>query len=836
MNQSKILKSVAIVAMGLLLQSCGGGGGGSEPPAASPPPPAAPPPPPPPPPPGSNGLTSVTGTVALPAGAAIAPANLTLIGAFGEAPVGAQGGFELRVWSAGRQLAAARTANGDAVLLGWVGSGGAQLSARSTAEVLLYFALDGARAAKPSRDFLLTQLQTRAEVATLADAIAAALATTPSLATPTVRDALARARDALLSDPTVIAARASAASTIVKPQGVLVNPALPKSGVALDQQGIDTIFFTNSYRRRAVAHIERIGLKLEGATTEQSVRETFRTVDVSPVQGLTSLLGSFGDIVRGDMAWAPTTTSPLLLPINPSNAELTRYRVTLLGMGVGTTVDTLNAEQEALLLKTQVKTIVLDMVVPVIANVILDAAGDKLDEITNFGLAGEISQDLVTALAPVAQRASSGDIKGAVGEVINGVLTGNAIRPLILAYVWDLMSPTPWAQHLGYDKMFEGFNRGNELLAVLSKIDAGLTIVDTAAQTAHIRSSHVAESWEVVVNRSKVYLSPKRGWISPRTETSHVLTAKVVDADSQTDRTIVYRFSTSGRFGVLYDTRQQRNEDAFETVDPTVYYVPKNLTSEGTDTVTVEAFLTAAGTTNRQPLGSDTSTVEVRLPKVTITPQRSSVQPNGSVTLTAQVPDSLVAAGEYLAFRWSTTGKFGRFDNNLTTVDSGLVTGRSHQVQFRSHSRDEGIDTVTVEVTQLPFTTLGVANATVKNELRKSLESGELTTQSWTVPGAGCTYVYIKVPKVAGATGYSVHAYNFFDSLFWGREISVFITAAATWPPYNPASCGSPAITDRGDSYWYMVTGGSRGDGVPPPASDMLPRFTGMEIEVTITY
>lgn len=821
----------AALAVSVLLAACGGGKEDQATPPERTPPPTA----------------SLEGVVVLPAGMP-AGQRYRVATALGEVDVGSDGRFAVP-GLAGGQIATVSVAGGPIVLMARLRPDAREVSVRSTAEALLYFRLGLFLQPYATQEAALSLIRKHAAFESFASAIGSALATVPDLGAPAVRDALAQAASALLAPTDAMhsgnARRAS----------VLVQPGTGKSGIEVNQPGLNTIQLTNHYRRRAFAQVERVGFKREGEA-EQSVRELTHELEVPPAAGLTSVAGALGDIVQGIGAYAPLSTGLLLVAPNPGDAELTRYRVTVLGCGLrvrGLDLGSLSTAQYGKLVETCARSYLFDFLLPLLATTVMELGKDQIERLSGYSPAA-LDQDAVALLLPFVDKVLAGDLPGALRDGIVGLLQGNAIKDLIVKQLGDLyLFLHPYG--LAPSAALESIERFEGAIKLLNKVDALFTSVDSLVQIVQVGNAAAAETWDVLVTQSKVTLTPTKSWVSPRTDRSVRLTAKVVDADASNERPIVYRWTQTRTVGVLYDAQMRRRDEAsFETLEDYVHFVPEQSASaSGTDTVGVAAFLTAAGTTNRLPLGEASATVEVADIKLVVSPLTASNLPFEQTTLKARIvfpPSVSPEPGQRYRFRWWTTGRFGRFQGQLTEIDSGEVDGPEHSVPFKSVTRIEGVDRVVVEVLRDGDGLARVAESSVRNELRRSVVPGELVLFENTEPmgnvTAWCGTVHLVIPKVEGVTRYQVSASGFYDPYFYGNSYSTAFGPGAHIPAFDPGKCrGGPAyrlgqqwLRDRDSAYWLELTGASTGSGSPISGWPdwYLQRFHGIEVEVGLTY
>ena len=123
-------------------------------------------------------VKAATGKITLPAGVPGMPAaltELTVVNPAGEAHPNAQGNFSVDALAGGASLHVVLSPAGNVMLLGWLDADHTSISSRTTAEVMLFFALGGDRYGAQERDNLRWLLAAASEVAPLETAISAQL-------------------------------------------------------------------------------------------------------------------------------------------------------------------------------------------------------------------------------------------------------------------------------------------------------------------------------------------------------------------------------------------------------------------------------------------------------------------------------------------------------------------------------------------------------------------------------------------------------------------------------------------------------------------------------------
>jgi hypothetical protein len=191
------------------------------------------------------GLGRQTGVVVLPAGMKADYTQLQVINSQDQVAVQSDGGFVMGTLAGGPMLATVLGPGGAPMLMGWLDVNHRQIDARTTAEVLVFFAnglfLNDETVQRTALDWLAES----ADLAPIVQAIETSLAANPaSLISDNadVRSAISQ----------VIGAMGVRHGLTAKPMSVQINPAAIKSGLRLDiTPGVNTLRFVNTYRRRS---------------------------------------------------------------------------------------------------------------------------------------------------------------------------------------------------------------------------------------------------------------------------------------------------------------------------------------------------------------------------------------------------------------------------------------------------------------------------------------------------------------------------------------------------------------------------------------------------------
>ena len=747
-------------------------------------------------------------SVALPDG--VAGDGLLSWTSLGEAPI-AGAAADVMFLEGGPQLATVLDPQKNVVLMGWIdpSRGKTALSARTTAEVMAYFDVGGWLLSADLRQELVTRLESEPAVDALAAEITTLLAAEPHnlSADPAALDAARLAlRDVLLADKNLTSA-------------IRVQPGNAQSGIMVNQTGLDTIFLTNSYRRRAVAFVDLL----------TPSEELFREVSLSPTAGATSVFGVLTDLARGTVAWAPVDSDPLQLPLVPEDADRTEYRVTVVGMGAFAGVEaSLNQSQLERLNETVVKTVLVDFFIPLLANVILPLNGDAIDDYLSVANGNSVVSTFASTVGNTApgvwEKSAQGDLSGAMADLWNAFASDGTVRLAAFDMILQL-----FLRNASADDRAAFQSQAQNVANILGRVDMVLTAVDSSVQVAHLAASSRAVQFDVTVNRSQVNLTPERTEVTYG-ETA-TFTASVPSATGDNAPGLTYEWSIPGTFGVLSDSAGHSGT-SFESSRSVVTYRP-NAPATGEETLSVKAYEIVGQ--ERRFIGEATALVRVRQARVEITPRRTALGRGDVEIFHAIVPEELGAAADSLTYIWTTSGQYGGFRsgvNNFETdedVQPWLVT-----------TFEEGTDTVTVEAfgdVEGQRISLGSATAEILVEQgRKSIifGSAEYRTEPASdaaTTGRSCISSHMIIPKRDGATNYRIYAYGFNDPLFFGTSTTDNID-----PENVRVRDGGGKNTPQVDEGGHWAIGLSGGCGPNPDMGQLMSRFAGMIVEIEVTY
>ncbi len=233
--------------------------------------------------------------------------------------------------------------------------------------------------------------------------------------------------------------------------------------------------------------------------------------------------------------------------------------------------------------------------------------------------------------------------------------------------------------------------------------------------------------------------------------------------------------------------------------------------------------------------------------KAEVRPREGQVQ---SLVAPSVVFDVLVDepldGGTYL-YRWSTTGEYGTISDYL---QEGLGFDSASDEVFYLANEPAAIttelhDEVSVEVYlddgsgaiapgAEPVT---VATATVVGKERRDLIPGRFEIVQDSYPSGDttryCMAAYVVFERQPGATRYAVDAFGFYDPYYYHGHFGTTVFERPDLPAFQPPCDEHPEVVSGGEIYLFL----SGGFG-PEPLDEgpFRARFTGMLVEVTVTY
>lgn len=801
-----LYRAIQLAAATQLLSACGGGGSDDEESSSALP----------------AGVSMMDGQVVLPASFSVAGARVANLLADGT--VSATGAFQLPVITDGIGLSQVRDASGNLLAFGFLRAEQPTLSARSTAEALVYRGL-GLWAQAPRIRVAALSLLRSEDLGAVEAAVVAAMTAGGAAWASSAKVGLGNAVKAKVA--AMIGTPPAAAKADVRLRGMIVTPTERVSGLILEGDGIGACTVTNYFRRRALLLHSETAAKLESGP-EYAVSEKLIATKMEPIDGLSSPVQAIADLFfERKSLYTPVTVS-LETPRYPPTAVYSKYRV--YGIGAGSAVgDWYKMPQEAREqgLVVIFTSVVLDFVVPLLASVVIFVKADDIDEILKLAQASDALKDVIIGLSKLPELVELllagrfSELLQKTADFIRGTDSLSlALFAAVAAVVEKFYGNFIVDPKTGLPKRAVGFYLEEAWSSIDKFFDTGefaLTLFDSAVQALDIGSSFLAETWEVTVTKAKVSLSPLAFFVE-KNATFTDITATVQNQGEVEGRVFGYRWKCKS--GRLYAGGKYGN-----VIDSTTYnvvgYDALDVAAGSLDQIDVEVFI--SGFTD-EPVGS--AKAKVYVTGVTVTPEeKKKLKANESVTLTAAtVGMRPLVAGETVVYKWALGGTPG----TLTATDTATAT-------FKADATKEGLAVVTVEAF-LGERRIGRAqsNLTVGDKL---IVAGRVFEDSWK-DASGChTGMYIAFPKVPGAKSYDVLVSGMRGPVF-GTSNRWSVVVGATGVPLNfPWTAQGSEIlggTPRGNA---ILGGGNTGDPSCTPAPDQrwAAWYQGSTVEVTVS-
>jgi hypothetical protein len=568
-RRNLLAMTLTFTGAGLIFSGCGSGKGGNNPdPTATPTPQTG----------------DVAGRIVLPAGMSIDGMKARTV--LGTQSVKSDGTFTVTIQDGGPTLSVAQGPSGKPMLYGFAKSGRADLSARTTAEVLVFMAAGAVYAPGVMHPVFVEGLSKLGILAATEKAVSDLLIAhgenwmdVANAKNPALKAALIT--DTKAFRPTVT-------------RGSIVQPINKVSGIIVESDGVGTTFLTNYYRRRAFYYVTRESYKDSAGVTKTSFQKIVDPgVSLSPIKGATNSLVTIAEYLGGDRSFlAPVKSDAISLPLSPSDAKSTLYKVTAVGLGASAgDFDKLDTQQQADWTDTALRTLVIDLIVPIITGLVLPQMGSKIDNFLKFsqdGVTGTFIKDIINALAAqpdIITKAKSGN---AIDAAYDGflVLTGSETLKLgLFKAFYEFLSLDSLAKDYSIF-MAESLEKAN---AILAGIDLALQVIDTGFQVLDIANSQNATQWDVLITPAKISITPDFVF-AQKGVASQPITVKAVDFAPEPGQALVYKWSCER--GIL--TAGAQSGKTIESSSDTATYT-SNEAAGTQDTIRVEVSLKGVG-------------------------------------------------------------------------------------------------------------------------------------------------------------------------------------------------------------------------------------------------
>jgi len=730
-------------------------------------------------------------------GSIVIPSNIKIseiINPYSNPSILSNNRFEIQNPTEEKLLTIVISDTGDPVLAGWIGDDSNEINVRSTAEVLVFFAVGGYAAPLQTQLRIKNLLKNIGEIDSLAALIEEELKKNSGLFANDNDQLKTILKSELQSAVSVILSNVTNVANKVSSRGLLSNPVDERSGIRINTvSGLNDIQISNRFRRTGFAFVDRVSVFNDDGETS-SPKEIAR-IPIDSVQSLDGGVGTISQILEGtqdpnglyksqNIAYVPKLGPSVNLP-NVEGAKKTRYRVAIVGAGFNEgDFQDLNTEEVEKQKQVVQEFIVKDFILPLISQIIVP--NSDLESKLNSDLAGDLVQDLIGILTKGApdiwNKSLTGDLSGTLEDVWNLTISQGSVRDIILAKTVDfLFDGHTDAAHAA---AIRASSIANSFIAVSGALDVTSASIDLFFVARAYDFSNKADIWTVDSTGVKITLTPIKSKI--KVGEFVPFKANVIDAGSELN--FEYRFKTNGDFGKLQGLYESGNE-----VTSSTPFVTYDAQKAGLEYIEVEVLQIVEGLKKREPVGRTTATVKIIDGTVTIEPGISEIESSESLVLTTSVSDE--TAKFPLNYSWSTMAEKGNFvsgrDDVFPVIVEHETTQSEDSVTYESDPNVTGKEQIFVQVTDASGRLIGEDTAFVKigcdtTQFRPKLLWSEFVTETTAdirgrlSRGRGVTMFYV-FDKVPGANRYVMEVNNGvngslpkYQTAITGLEISLF--------------------------------------------------------------
>lgn len=469
-----------------------------------------------------------------------------------------------------------------------------------------------------------------------------------------------------------------------------------KSGIQVFEKELGKIAVSNYYRRRAHAFFYKMKTKKSDGTEIEHLssisKGTGSELDfpVSATTGFTTATGAIGGAIDGNIQKADVaTTDPVSLSLADDEDEKT-YQVRVVGAGgVNHSIPMTDLEQIKQI-RLSMETFVLDFFLPIGMQMVgwkknLNAAGFNVGEgpLVEFVDKMEV---IINSSPATYDKIMAGDYKGALETFLEYIASEGAGNKYFEAVLKEIVLAVKYIaskQNVDIQGVSEKLDKGaiKSFGGILKFINTVMAGQDLARVSFGISMSKNIEKWTVHARSAKVSLLPADATVSSRG--NQKITAEIKNLQEEGgDNFPYFKWSTSGKFGIIQDRRGNRGTD-FESSDKEIIYYSQtnanDLPEENNfEYVYVEAYY------KNELIGRDTTVLNLKKSSYQLKP--------GGLILTGK-EDQLNSAKLFIEpvnqrdadftgkkVVWSTEGKHGKlvsFDgisDVITTYDTNSIT------------------------------------------------------------------------------------------------------------------------------------------------------------------
>ncbi len=511
--------------------------------------------------------TPVTAQITLPSGTPAAIGDLRAWTSAGTSNPNAGGQVQVTVFNHGPQYTDVRDSQGRIVLAGFLGGDRDELSPETTAELFAYFAVSGATQVGEGREAVLDGIKDQALFAAVVTEVENQIRVNGFVdpGTGELANRLTALHDSLAG----------------RGRGTIVEPGATASGVVLDTITDGELKITNTYLRRGYAWLENVGYRRDGIEHQENILvDEFELAMPSRYGGWS---GALAELIQGNFLWTPVEMPSRAIPLKPADADATHYKLSIIGLGAAEgDWDKLDFHKQEKLTEVGIKSLVLDVMVPVVANILVPIKGDAIDDFVKFSGANPILSDLInnfaTTVPEVRDLFRAGQPKEAFFKLWGAAVSSNTAFPAFLQIFIE------WTNEYGMNKLFgsyeEMYDYADSALRILGAVDLVASTFDMGIFFHDLTQSNIADVWTISTTGGKITVLPDDTLV-PLLEPTHV---KAVIQNKNPDAVYKYEWSATEGYR-LTDRFGKTNTDG-----------PGGILTTSDDSVVLTSLLDEGGT------------------------------------------------------------------------------------------------------------------------------------------------------------------------------------------------------------------------------------------------
>ncbi len=585
-------------------------------------------------PPKGDGPREASGKVALPAGAGVSLASLKVVTSLGSYPVSVDGSFKAQVYGDDPVEIAVQDGAGALVLSAVSTSEPAgaalQVDGRSSAAVLLYYALGGFTLPADAQGKLWDLIRSDAAVADIEAALLAAFAAgglPMAEHDETVDDALEQAWRTVMGVHEMALGQNGAATgagvtvepfrtrVTVEPSGVLAAQGAGADNIVIEpdagtvQSGVSVIHnpvgsgvaAQNTFRRPAALLAYQVGYQDEGGSDQTLTPPVLAgTVDVPSTQAL-GVFQALTDVVMGESPWSPVVSDGLPLPLHESRR--TYYELVLLGPSLDVVTppplysDARFSGQRShwndVIGGKALELFMNDIALPVLESFAFGSVGHfEAGKLAKLREDFKVVNDKHLANLGIFLKEGGGYAEG-VKFILDELVTNERYRLDFFEVMVEAM-PESERNKVSFEAVEARLKTKAAAAAVAAGVQIALSAGDIGAILKDLNDALPAHGWTATATPTLFVMSPEFAYFTksePQVEFQ-------VSTRGPVSGTFLYRWSTTGRYGDLTDGPKKGT--TIDTTYSSVWYThrtPLNISDDQTDGVWVEVYEVEPGAT-----------------------------------------------------------------------------------------------------------------------------------------------------------------------------------------------------------------------------------------------